>query len=382
MSKEEKLAIKENKKRTKYEKFSNFNKNRIITWLAYILIVAVIILTSALQMIFDIENFDWIRFITNLCFSLSIAILSMILSMKDGEITNESKKKGDYAEIKQNFNECLKKIVDRDVFRQFCDILYLRERKAYINSNLASVSIFNENYMNVSDNDLKTLRQEPKMCVVGHNEDGSEIKKPLDVISDVQYFTLKKYRDGDFKYPKIEYTFFTSRTIKNSYKYQASLQQKQRNTKVFSILYRCLMITIISAIFALTVVNPNEVSGEQIAFDVVSRLFTLITSVFFGYMIAHEEMKQNIDALQYKIDIINQYDVERATGSFKPINVDEQILRKIEKIENERRLKKEESIKNTITPEVVSKQDTTNNESEIREIEMTEEEYQDYFNNK
>lgn len=379
MSKEEKKAIKENKKRTRYEKFTNFNKTRIITWLSYLLIIAVIVLSSALQMIFDIENFDWIRFATNLCFSLSIAILSMILSMKDGEITNESKKTGDYAETKKTFGECLKKIIDRDVFRQFCDIIYIRERKSYIESNLASVSVFNSNYMNISDDDLKTLRKEPKMCVIGKNDDNSEIKKPLDIISDLQYYTIKKYRDGHFKFPKIEYTFFISRNSKNSYKYQASLQQKQKNTKVLSILYRCLLITIISAIFALAVVNPNDGSGKQIAFDVVSRMFTLITSVFFGYMISYDEMKQNIDALQYKIDIINQYDVERSTGSFKPIDVEEQVLRKIEKIEAERRAKEEEYRANVIQPEIV-KEVVENQENKYVEIEMSEEEYQDYIN--
>ena len=382
MSKIEKQLEKENKKKGKYEAFGDMNKNKVMTIVCYVFIVAIIVLASCFQMFFDIEHFNLTKFLTNLCLSLAISILTMIISIKDGELSNEGKKRGDYYELKVKFSQALTKIVDRDVFRQFCDILFNREKQSYVNGILNGVNIINTEYMQVSAKDLETLRKEPKICVIGHDDKGNEITKPLDVISEVQYLTLKKYREGKFKYPKLEYTFFTSRNDSNGYKYQASLQQKQNNVKIMSILYRCILITILSIVFALAAVNPTGANVFQILLDTISRLMTLASSMLFGYMIAHDEMKQNMDAMQYKIDIIEQFIVEKETGAFKPINTEELVLQKIKekeqerkRIEQEQERLRQEALANVVTPDIVKK------DKNVIEIEMTQEEYDKRFNN-
>ena len=55
-----------------------------------------------------------------------------------------------------------------------------------------------------------------------------------------------------------------------------------------------------------------------------------------GYTIANDEMKKDIGGLEYKVEIINQYFNEKEVGTFKPLNVDEQILKKIAEKEKEK----------------------------------------------
>lgn len=357
MTHEEKVALKLSRKKDRYEKMQNLNKQRAVTYLAYLMIIVVIVLSSCLQLIFDVENFNTARFITNLCFSFFIAIFGMILAMQDGELSNEAKKNGEYWDIKQRFKDCLTKIVDRDIFRQFCDKLFYKERDSYIDEKLASVSIFDHDYIKINENELRSLQNEPKQCVFAFDKDGKELIKPFDQINELQYMFILKYKNGHFKFPKLEYTFFTSRNKRNGYKAQAELLEKQQNTKLFGILYRCCMILIVSTILALAVINPNASSAAQVAMDMVGRIFTLITSVFFGYTLANSEMRQNIDSFEYKCDIIDQFYIEKETGSFVPMNMSEVILQKIKMIEEARKKAREEKVAENSNKEIVKQEE-------------------------
>ena len=70
-----------------------------------------VFLSSVLQVIFGFENFDLTRFITNLCINSAVSIITMILAMRDGKLSGENAKEGDYYEAKLTFKSVLKKIV-------------------------------------------------------------------------------------------------------------------------------------------------------------------------------------------------------------------------------------------------------------------------------
>lgn len=308
-------------------------RQRIITYACYAIIIATAILSSAISMTFGLEDFNPSKFAFNLCMSLAIGLTALLLSMRDGEMVNDDRKSGDYFEAKQGFKATRAKIIDVGVFRQYTDLVYERERKSYVDSVLDGLfmpGFYKHEYLEVDDKTFKKLLTEP---TIFEKKDGSKV--PLDTLSKNQYKAIKQFRDGRYKFNKLDYSFFISRG-RNGYKAQADLQDKERSMKVMAVIYRGVVIALSAVIFALAIVNPTSASGQQVAFDGISRIWTMVTSLFMGYTIANDEMKKDIGGLEYKVEIINQYFNEKEVGTFKPLNVDEQILKKIAEKEKEK----------------------------------------------
>lgn len=364
---------------------SSAGKQRAITYLAYGLIIAVVVLSALFNVLLDINNFNLTKFITNLSFNVAIAILTMILSMRDGDLTNESARSGDYYDIRQAFKQAIHKLVNRDMFRQYCDVIYSREKEDYVMTELAKVNIYEKAYLYVSDDDFEILKKEPKKCLV------NDVEKPLEELTDAQAMALEYFRSGKFTFDKLDYSFFTSSSVVNSYSKQAKRVKHQRKVRVYAILYRIGILMITGLIFALVAVSPYENANavKNAIFDTTSRLLVMFSSMFMGYTIAHDQMKENIDALEYKIETINQYLDDKETGVFVPKDYDEVILEKINKLEEERKKqreeeerKKQEAINNVVDAEEVKQEENkqnkeedilaTNEEDDYYEIEMTE----------
>lgn len=335
LSRDEKKALKRAKRKEYLEVVKNSNKQRLITYITYGFLLILIIVASSLTIFFDLEHFSPQDFAVNLCFSVAISIIALMLSIKDGELSNENRKNGEYFEAKETFNNLSRKIGSKDAFRQYNDEVYNKERKEYIEQRLIDVNITNINYLYLSGDDLSTLLEKPKMCEfrVGDNEE-IEIK-PFDKINPVQYATILKLKKGDFKFPKINYTYFMSRDKNSSYRFQAKIQGKPNYIKIFGVIYRLGFLVILSAIFALMAVNPNGSGAGQLALSTISRIFTFVSSCFFGYTLANFEMKITLSSLIFKNDTISDYLKAMQTGAFVPKNIDELVLEKIKALEGD-----------------------------------------------
>ena len=386
MSTNKEIKKSEKKIKAAYLKFASTSegKQRAITVLCYALILAVSVLSSVLQVIFGFENFNLTRFITNLRINSAVSIITMILAMRDGKLSGENAKEGDYYEAKLTFKSVLKKIVSRDFFRQFCDVLFNREREEYVMNILARANIYDDAFLLISNGDFELLKNEPHECVY-KDKDGKEIKKPLDQLSELQYEALKKYRSGNYHFPKLEYTYFTSTGYKNNYAYQANLQKRQQRVEVWAIIYRLLLVLIISAVFSLIIINPNTGANyvKQAIIDTTTRLLNFGSSIFFGYVIANDQIKEKTESLLYKVDIINQYEDERATGAFVPKSNDEIVMGKIKALEEQRKREQEELERakaNVIYPEVVNPIKEIEAPKEDEEIIEVDQDVFDAFN--
>lgn len=357
------------KKKSEYKRFAGFGKQRIVTWLAYVAIVALSVVMSLGNYLFDLENFDGVKFATKVSISVAIAILVILMSSKDGKITNEGKEFGRYAEAKASFKAKRSEIVDLDSFRQWADgPLYERERRSAITDILAEYRIDDYNYMLVGKDDFADLAIGPKECVLKGGE-----TVLLDQLSETQHKAVKYLREG-FRFKALEYSYFTSSANAGGYAYYASLQTKQRRRKVFAIAYRVFMIVVSTAALMLTVFSENEGGVAQAVYDTTSRLVTLVSSAFMGYSLANDEMMEDMSAINFKIEKMDQYLVELRTGQFVPKSKDERIREKIRDIEKEREEEAKRKAAETIIPEVVGQKPNP----EYMEIEMTEDEYKAY----
>lgn len=371
----------EDKKKIKLGKtkeWFNRDKQRIVTYLCYIFIIVVSVLSSTLSIVFGLENFNAPRFITNTCLNVAFSIIALILSWKDGEMASDNRRTGPLAELKEIFKKVVKLIVDTDSFRQWNDRFYEIERKDYIKTQLANAQIFDYEYLLVSDHDLETLKERPRNDIELFVKESGETKTiALDQITEYQFRVIDIFRKGKYKFPKIPYTFFRETNNVNSYKKYATEADKNRKIKVFALFYRVGMIVIFSVIFALAIINPNASDGKQIAFDTLSRIFNMVTSLFMGYSLARDEAIRLRDSLEYKISTINDYLADIETGAFVPLNRTEEINRKIE--ERRERIKKSQI--EVIEPETIKtdnllieqKKEAESTEQQIIELSLNEE---------
>lgn len=353
-----------------------FGKQRVVTWLAYVSIIVISVLASCYELLFDIENFDATRFATKLSISLCIAIMALLMALKDGKTTNESKKSGDYFETKRDFGNKCAQIVNKDWFRQWADeVLYPRERKSAVEAILNEYGITDYEYMEVSDDDFAALRLEPKICKVGKDKDGNDVLKPLEPPTKNQYKLIAMMRSS-FRFKRINYSYFTSRSAGAGYAYYANLKDNQRKREIFALAYRVFMVLIISTILALAAINPMKENGAQIAFDTTGRMLTLFSSCFMGYTLANDEMRENIDSMIFKMEKLDEYIIEKESGQFVPVSKDDVIRAKIEEIERRRVEEAEKAKASVVTPEVVPVKSDDPPAIEYKEIEMTADEYE------
>lgn len=351
-----------------------FGKQRIMTWLAYVAILVLSVLASCYDLLFNIENFDANKFVTKLSISICIAIMALLMAIRDGKTTNESKKSGDYFDIKQKFKDKVDQLVNKEWFRQWCNgVLYERERTSAISAILNEYGITDYEYMLVTDADLEALKTEPRNCIVGKDKEGKDIVKPLDVITENQAKLLKILRTN-FRFKQLDYSYFTSQSSGGGYAYYANLKDNQRKRKVFALAYRVFMILATTSILALAAINPHDESAAQVAFDTTGRIVTLLSSCFMGYALANDEMAENIDAMVFKIEKIDEYLIEKESGLFVPVSKDEQIRARIEEIEKKRAEEAKKAVESVVTPDVITPTEDPP-AIEYREVEMTEDQY-------
>lgn len=357
----------------KVKEWLNKDKQRLITYLAYVLIVVVSILASTLSVVFGIgENFDGARFATNLCLNVAFAIIALILAWKDGELASDQRKSGLLYEMKEEFKKTVKLIIDTDGFRQWNDKLYEREKKDYIVTQLANAQIYDYEYILICEDDLKSLLESPRNDIQYFNKEKNKTETiALDEITEHQYEVIKFFKNGDFEFPKIPYTFFKSIDNTNSYKKYATEADKTRKIKVFTLVYRVVMIVIFSIIFALAIINPNQSDGKQVVFDTVSRIFNMVVSVFMGYSLARDEATRLRDSLGYKIGIINDYITDIETGAFVPLNRSEEINLKINERREKLKLEEAEKERKRIEMEEKKKLEDENEKIKISDVVET-----------
>lgn len=355
-TKEEKELQREQQKRldairNQIKSLNDADKQRITTYLSYLACIVLAVLTSTLNLIFDVDNFDAKTYAISVCFNIVFGVVSLVLALKDGRLSNQTRRKGELYDTREEFKEQSRQIVDDDSFSQWNDQYYEKQKLEYIKAELSAVNINDLDYLEVSDKEFEQLQ----------TEDIEFKEKPLDKLNELQYEVVKKFREGKYTFKKLNYSFFKRNGIENEYKRYADSEGKDKKIEFVAYLYRIAMIVIIPAILTLASISPVKSNGASVAYTMVSRIMNVCTSIFLGYSLAHDEATREILTLSYKISVIKQYLVDLAVGIFVPKSRTEEQMKKLEEIR-----KKREPVK-------------TEEKEETVEIYMTQEQYDEYL---
>lgn len=347
----------------------NADKQRLVTYVAYVVVVVVAVFISFWNVIFGTDNFNVGRFVANLSFNIAIAVLILVLAWRDGELTNQTRKKGLLHDARQTFDKIVKIVVDRFAFQQWNDNFYEVKHKEFIMNLLSTFGIYDYDYLLISENDLKKLQNEPLENIT-YRYKGKEYIVSLDAITESQYYKLLKIRKNPPRYERLPFTFFLSRQSVDEYQRYAKEQERNKKQKVIALSYRVVSLLIFSGIIAFSIVNPIKSSASQVAFDTAGRMFQFVTSMFMGYTIAYDEGKREIESLDYKCQIIQAFDDDVQNGIFVPKDRNEVIAEKVA-------LLREQRIKENGINHLTMQGDQI---KEV-ELEMTPEQYQNFITN-
>lgn len=357
-----------NKDRIKvaYNNVVNTDKQRLITYISYVTIIAVAIITSLLEVVFGTDHFNKGRFIASLSISIFIGVAILILAWKDGELTNQTKKKGLLHEARVIFDKLVKIVVDRFAFQQWNDNFYEIKRKEFIMNILSTIGIYDYEYLLISEEDLEKLKNEPMENIV-YRFKGKEYVISLDSITESQYYKLLKIRKKPPRYERLPFTFFLSRKSIDEYQKYAKEQESNKKQKVLALTYRVASTVIFASIIAFSIINPTKSGAGQVAFDTIGRMFQFALSMFMGYSISHDEAKREIDSLEYKCQVIQAFDDDIQNGIFVPKDRNEVIAEKVALL-REKRIR--DNNINHLTIE--------NGQIKEVEVEMTSEQYKEF----
>lgn len=364
------------------------DKTRLFNALAYVVIMLLSVFVSAFAVDFDVTKILSWTFIGNLAFNYAVAIMALFIAILDGENYFENRLKGMYFDTKAKFNEVKTLFVSKNVnaiFPEYIDYRYKKEQRNEI-TNLLLNNDIDISYYDIDRELLNKTLNEPifirldlfkeisKEEYFDYKLKGAKVQA-LPMLTQEQYLNVVHLHERGVNLPRLQYSTFLSLKGSISWRKVALDEQRKKTIKRWSIFYRALFLFLFSAIIAITAVSLGDAPTGKVLTDTMSRLFNLISSIIFGYSIAHDEDTLNIEILDYKTSVIQDSITEYETGKFKPEDIEDKVLKQMDtiaKAKEEEERKKQEAIKNVIDPDKVQ-------DNKYIEIEMTDEQLNNFL---
>lgn len=378
--------IMEEQKENKFVKWvKNSNKQKIFTYLAYILIILVSTFVSAFSVGFDITQMASWAFIGNLLFNYAVAMMGLLVAISDGENFFENRKVGDYAKAKEDYATAKTQITNKNyiaLFPEYIDYRYKIEKRQAINKIILDLNLPSQIY-DLSKAQIKMLITAPLLIRLDTMEE----------ITKEEYFTLQKQnakvmafdlvseehankvielKEKGIYFPHMNYASFFTSNGECSWEQVAEQEQNKKKIKRLGMLYRAIMLVLVSAIIAVSTIGLNDAPVGKVVSDTFNRLFNLVCSIFFGYSLAKEEDLLNITILTYKADMLICAITDIETKRFIPENIEDKVLAKYDELQEERKKKEVEA-------ELVKEQAIKNVVDNSEYVEMSEDDYKKYM---
>ena len=344
--------------------FSRVDKNRTAMMLGYVFVFLISIVVSALSVDFNIERIATTSFIGNLAFNYSMAIIVLMLSIRDGDVFFQTRTKGDFAISLLSLKESCKRVVERglsSLFPQYWDKRYQQEKQEFVKQQLELVQINKREILDLSDEEIKKLKTEP---LLKKWTDGKETV--FQVINDEQYDAVMKYKKGKYHFPKMAAQTFFSRGSENTYLIVATVDARKKKLTGWTVGQRLGMLLITSTLVSILVFDALSGSPTEAIANTVARLFNIFTSMAYGYSVAFDKNKLDLLEVEYKEQIIQEFMNDYDTGIFLPINIDEEIRTKLRVLDEQQQEK-----------ERIAKAESKSEEQEAeQEIVLSPDEYE------
>lgn len=345
------MANKEKEKRERKslgEIIKQANKQKILTYTAYVVIILVSTFISAYQVNFDITKITSWEFIGNLLFNYAVAIIGLFVGIQDAEQHYETTTKSEYYIAKQKYKEVIDKLYATKtnvVFPEYVVYRYKKEEQIEMENMLIEQSIAPE--VAKLPNNIFEMLSYQSVAYYGNYEliTGSEQARELrqkgiktieiQRLNEEQFEYATRLRNKGVKLPSLKYSAFLNESGSSEWRDIAYKERNKKSLKRWGFAYRAVMLLLVSSIISIAVISGNEAPAGKVATDVMNRLFNLITSIVFAYSIARTEDRMNRDICVYKTTILQDCIAETELGSWKREDLSEKVYAELDKIKQD-----------------------------------------------
>lgn len=327
---------------------SKIGRKRLMSYLAYLSIMAVTVVVSLYNVGFDFAKIVWERFASDLLIGYALTILLMMVSIGEGENTFQEQPNGRFFHYFSLFHQKVDELVAYALTGFFNDYaherIYENAKRIRISKTLTQAGIHDINYIYLTNAQLANLANGIPLETVLPN-DKSEKKHFFDDINKVQYESIMKIKNGGFEYKEIPAKWFTndfSAADGDQYEWMSNSDEHIRRFKSKAIAYRMAMLGITFALLSAVFIHPWD-STQQMVVNLVSRVAISVMAIVFGYVISAITVDMRADVISYKLSGIDAFFGDYRNGSYVPIQTEEKVLKKLAEIKAEEDKKKKQA---------------------------------------
>ena len=366
------------------------DKQKLLTYSAYVVIILVSTFISAYQVEFDVSQITSWGFLGNLLFNYAVAIIGLFVGIQDAERHYEQTTKSQYYLAKVEYKKAKDKLYETKTNVLFADYVVYRYKKEQF---IEMQNLFIEKSIPIEVIDLPenlfNLLQYQSIAYYGNyqliesSEEANKLRKENIKTTEIYKLTEEQYefalevRTNGVNLPSLKYSEFLNESGSSDWRDIAYKERHKKSIKRWGFTYRAVMLLLISAIISMAVVELNDAPVGKVLTDIANRLFNLITSIVFAYSIARTEDNMNKDICIYKTSIILDCISETQTGAWKKESVSEKVYQELDKIKEEE--KNVEVVDSVPPPPVIVQEESGPLQIEEKEdIEISVSEWEEF----
>lgn len=315
-----------------------FNRKVFLGVTALLLCIVVIAVCSFVPFIVEPNNWKTSEFLTNELIICAVVIISMISAMFIGQTGNAQQDKSRIAKARSKFFISVEKITDLNGFNQWVkkvlqpkDIRASKERKmryagiedyTVLDLEYAEIRSLLETPQKYNNRFYKGLSKEQIKVVINIKKGGDNIE----LVEPEYYLSVKNL---------IDTRTITERSSKEGLKKSLYLAR--------SIISKLLLTIVVAMIFASLMRDLSQsVDGAKAAQTFASRIWSMFTSVFMGYLVGCQMNDIDAEYIEMRIAVQNMFLQDK---EFKPMDQQEEAKQAfIERVKKENTLQLENNL--------------------------------------
>lgn len=311
------------------------NRKTFLTGISVLFAIIIIIITSVLNAGLNPDNWNSTEFLSNLIITIAIGIFGVILGQGMGDNYFRTNEKGLFVSTYNSYNTMRTKInVHIDKFEDWNKRLYAKEyyQKCvrYLKNNYGIKQA--ELILELDKNQVLLLEQ-PRFF------ETSKGKTAFNSLTKEQIKAARKVLTGKIKMKYVHDSYFLNAYSKNKtqsmYEIASEQSKKQRQKYLSLMFYRVMVIIVFGFIMSGLVIDTQDPGGfNQAMINLISRLFTLFTSLAFGTLVASDLIKDECIYLDYKTTMLERFLIDVETNKFTAKSEEEKAIEKMEAIKN------------------------------------------------
>ena len=311
------------------------NRKTFLTGISVLFAIIIIIITSVLNAGLNPDNWNSAEFLSNLIITIAIGIFGVISGQGMGDNYFRTNEKGLFVSTYNSYNTMRTKInVHIDKFEDWNKRLYAKEyyQKCvrYLKNNYGIKQA--ELILELDKNQVLLLEQ-PRFF------ETSKGKTAFNSLTKEQIKAARKVLTGKIKMKYVHDSYFLNAYSKNKtqsmYEIASEQSKKQRQKYLSLMFYRVMVIIVFGFIMSGLVIDTQDSGGfNQAMINLISRLFTLFTSLAFGTLVASDLIKDECIYLDYKTTMLERFLIDVETNKFTAKSEEEKAIEKMEAIKN------------------------------------------------